>query len=109
MLRMWARLKQSGSEKNQAVITAVRDEIAQIPPEDRHNPTYYFVKGLHLRVSGDLDNAKKTLEHAVSIAPDFIDAKRELSLMRNDPSNRSVDLLRGDLKDVVGLLFKKKK
>jgi CheY-like chemotaxis protein len=109
LLRMWARLKQSGADKNPQIVAAVRDEIGAIPPEDRHNPIYYFVKGLHLRVSGDHENARKTLEHAVSIAPDFIDAKRELSRLKADHSNKPVDLLRGDLKDVVGLLFKKKR
>ncbi|RYZ75861.1 MAG: hypothetical protein EOP05_06720 [Proteobacteria bacterium] len=66
-----------------------------------------------MRLTGENENAKKNLQHAVSLDPDFIDARREIMLVGTgkggvDP-NKPVDLLRGDLKDVVGLLFKKKK
>ena len=62
-------------------------------------------------MTGDFENSKKNLQHAVSLDPDFIDARREIMLVGSSQSadNKPVDLLRGDLKDVVGLLFKKKK
>jgi CheY-like chemotaxis protein/curved DNA-binding protein CbpA len=109
LFSMWARMKATPSDK---VNTSVRDELGQIPPEDRHTPTFYFVRGLNLRLLGDTENAKKNLAHAVSLDPDFIDAKREMMVANNAKAASapaSNDLLRGDLKDVVGMLFKKKK
>jgi tetratricopeptide (TPR) repeat protein len=108
LLSMWARMKATPSD---SVNHAVRDELGQIAPEDRHTPTFYFVRGLNLRLMGDLENAKKNLAHAVSLDPDFIDAKREMMLANNTKPAQaaSADILRGDLKDVVGILFKKKR
>lgn len=105
LLLMWTKMKSPGMNLEQANL--IRDELTQIPPEDRHNPTFFFVKGLLLRASGEEAGAKKSLEHAVNMSPDFIDARRELNAMNH--ANKQVDLLRGDLKDVVGMLFKKKK
>jgi hypothetical protein len=45
----------------------------------------------------------------VALKPTFLEAKRELHLLNIANKNKSVDLLRGDLKDVVGLIFGKKK
>ena len=110
LISMWARLKVASTERNPNLINQVRDELGQIPPEDRHNPIFYFVKGLQLRLNGDEDQAQKSLAHAVSLDPNFIDAKRELNLMKMDkPGAPSGDIFRGDLKDVVGNLFAKKK
>ncbi len=109
LLLMWSRMKSKPSgDTNEKV----RDELGQIAPEDRHGPIYYFVRGLNLRLLGDIENAKKNLAHATSLDPDFIDAKREMVLVNNTKpaaGASSDSLLRGDLKDVVGMLFKKKK
>jgi CheY-like chemotaxis protein/tetratricopeptide (TPR) repeat protein len=107
LLHMWARLKTPGIDKDQKSLEELREEIAKIPPEDRHNMSYLFVKALLLRVSGDFDGAKRSLEHCVSMYPESIDARRELATLNN--SKKDVNLLNGDLKDVVGMLFKKKK
>jgi len=109
LLSMWSRMKATPSDQLNA---SVRDELGQIAPEDRHGPIYYFVRGLNLRLTGDIENSKKNLAHAVSLDPDFIDAKREMMLLNNAKATAQAansDLLRGDLKDVVGMLFKKKK
>ncbi|MES2963775.1 MAG: response regulator [Bdellovibrionota bacterium] len=110
LLHMWSRLKTATSDNNPKLTDTIKEEIAAIPPEDRHNPIYYFVKGLQLRLVNDEEGARRSLAHAVSMAPDFIDAKREMSLLNAQANaDKPVDLLKGDLKDVVGLLFKKKK
>lgn len=112
LLSMWARMKTTAPDRAPAVTVQIRDELGQIPPEDRHTPTFYFVRGLNLRMGGDLDGAKKNLAHAVSLDHDFIDAKREMMVANHAKpaaKDMSNDLLRGDLKDVVGMLFKKKK
>ena len=111
LLSMWARMKTSPAAEHAVIAIKIRDELGQIAPEDRHTPTFYFVRGLSLRMGGDVEGAKKNLAHAVSLDPDFIDAKREMMVANNvkPPAVPSNDLLRGDLKDVVGMLFKKKK
>jgi CheY-like chemotaxis protein/curved DNA-binding protein CbpA len=110
LLLMWSRMKSPGDDAHAKIVDMVREELAKIPPEDRHNPIYYFVKGLHMLMAKDEVGAKRSLEHAVSLDSDFIDARRELSKMSADSKNASKgDLLTGDLKDVVGKLFKKKK
>ncbi len=109
LLLMWAEMKTPSKEKNQVLINRIKEHLGQIPPEERHNPTFYFVKGLFLKATDDSEAARKSFEHAVSIDADFIDARRELNLLKLQKPNKQTDLLRGDLKDVVGLLFKKKK
>lgn len=112
LLHMWARMKSASTDAAGVKASEkVREELLQIPPEDRHTATFYFVRGLHLRLLGDFEGAKKNLNHAVSLAPDFIDARRELVVLNGvqTAANPKTDLLRGDLKDVVGMLFKKKK
>lgn len=106
-LYTWARLKAPGAEKDLRLHEQLRDELSKIPPEDRHSASFLFVKALLLKASGDYDNAKRGFEHCVSMFPDSIDARRELALLNN--MKKEVNLLNGDLKDVVGMLFKKKK
>ncbi|HVK62094.1 MAG TPA: response regulator [Bdellovibrionales bacterium] len=112
LLHMWAKLKAAAANDTIRIAAEVRDELALIPPEDRHIPVFYLVKGLQLRATGDMANARKNFEHAMSLDPDFIDAKREMTALKSSGSGgdgKPVDLLKGDLKDVVGMLFKKKR
>ncbi len=110
LLMMWSKLKLQTRQGDQKFSESIRDELNQIPPEDRHNSTYYFVKGLLMKYTDNLDHARKGFEHAVAIDPDFIDARRELNLLKlQNKQNKPTDILRGDLKDVVGKLFGKKK
>lgn len=112
LFMMWAQMKTAAAPSAVAVASKVRDDLLSIPPEDRHTPTYYFVRGLQLRLNGDIEGAKKNLSHAVSLDADFIDARREMLVIDGTKAKAAAantDLLRGDLKDVVGMLFKKKK
>lgn len=91
----------------------MREELALVPPEDRHNAIYFLVKGLLFKATGEFDMAKRSLEQSLGIDPHFAFAKRELNLLQLqiNRSDKPVDLLRGDLKDVLGALLggKKKK
>ncbi len=110
LLLIWAKLKTQTKTGDIQFTETLKDTLNAIPPEDRHNSTYYFVKGLLLKYCDDIDNARKCFDHAVAIDPDFIDARREVNLLKlAKQNNKPTDLLRGDLKDVVGLLFKKRK
>ncbi len=109
LLILWAKVK-NARPKSARIIESVKDELSGIPPEDRHSATYFYVKALYLRYIGEDENARKTLEHAISIDPDFIDARREIANLKSTKGkNEKPDLFTGELKDVVGMLFKKKK
>ncbi len=107
---MWAKLLTIPSSDIETYLKNIEADLNRIPPEDRHNAIYYFVKGLYLRQIGDYDTAERTVKHALSITPNFIEAKRELHIITlQKKSNQKVDILKADLKDVVGMLFKKKR
>lgn len=109
LLFMWSKLKAASKDQTSTIVEQIKEELGQIPPEDRHNPIYYFVKGLQLKLSGDAEGAKKNLAHSVSLDPEFIDAKREMMAAGPSEDAKPVNMLNADLKDVVGMLFKKKR
>ena len=108
ILLMWAKLRKPGIENDSVTLQAIREDLATIPPEDRHNAKFYFIKGLLARATKDNETARRNFDHAISVSPDFIDARREINAL-NLEADKPVDILNGNLKDVVGLLFKKKK
>ncbi|MEE6250379.1 MAG: response regulator [Bdellovibrionota bacterium] len=106
---MWMKLKNLPETGADTILREIHEDLNRIPPEDRHNATYYFVKGLFQKYIGEKASAKKNLEHAVGLAPGFIEAKRELNVINIGGSDGPIDLMNADLKDVVGMLFKKKR
>ena len=113
LMYVWAKLKTSDRPRNQLELTAISEELSSIPAEDRHTSLYLFVKALYLRSSGDISGAKRILEHVLNQDSEFFAARRELNVLiaqQNNSSGKSInELLKGDLKDVVGMLFRKKK
>lgn len=110
LLWIWSRIKSPGADKDYNLQSELKEELGQIPPEDRHHSTYFFVKALLLKASGDLAGAKRNLEYVLSEAPDFIDARRELNILsQQEQASKSVNILNGDLKEVVGMLFRKRR
>lgn len=107
---MWATMKAS---QNGLQLSKKLDDITKlltkIPPEDRHNSTYYFVKGLHQKHLGQLELAQRNIKHALQLDSKFIEAQRELNIINLSGNNEKKDILNADLRDVVGMLFKKKK
>jgi curved DNA-binding protein CbpA/ActR/RegA family two-component response regulator len=105
----WARIQSMGSTGNsEEGMMEVEATLNKIPPEDRHNFTYYFVKGLFQSLLGEDAPARNNLQHALSLNPKFIEAERALRLI-DLKKNKPKDLLHGDLKDVVTGLFKRPK
>ncbi len=111
LLMIWAKLKTTAFITSPDEVQKIKEELSEIPPEDRHTAIYYFIKGLWLRVNDDADNARKSFEHAVSLDVDLIEARRELNLLKHDATNTKTmhgALLNADLKDVVTMLFNTK-
>lgn len=112
LLLMWANIKSSGADKDSDLVQRLKDQLSAVPPEDRHNAVYFFVKGLVLKAASDYEGARRSLEQSIGIETNFVDAKRELnvlSLQAGKSADKPVDLLRGDLKDVLGVLLGGKK
>jgi CheY-like chemotaxis protein/curved DNA-binding protein CbpA len=108
LLLLWARIKTQKPE-DMAFIDEIRDQISAIPPEERHSALYYFIKGLFMKYLDDFESAKKCFDHAIAMDSEFINARRELQMLKVGKDKGQTDLMRADLKDVVGMLFKKKK
>jgi CheY-like chemotaxis protein len=109
LILIWAKLRTTLT-KSPKLIETLKSELSSIPPEDRHNSTFFFVKGLVQVAANEAEPARKSFENAISLDPDFIDAKRELNLinLNSQRSKKSTDLLSGDLRDLVGGLFKRR-
>ncbi|MBK9293295.1 MAG: response regulator [Oligoflexia bacterium] len=103
----WALLVSCEQNKNSSQIKESEQILSKIPPEDRHNATYYFVKGYYQKMTNDFVAARKNVQHALSLKPKFIEAERLLRFFDLQKNNKTVDILNSDLKDVVGSLFKK--
>jgi CheY-like chemotaxis protein len=111
LLLMWAQIKSANAEKDAELVNRLKDQLSSVPPEDRHNAVYFFVKGLVQKASGDFDGARRSLEQSIGIEHNFVDAKRELNVLSLQAGRleKPVDLLKGDLKDVLGALLGGKK
>lgn len=107
---IWARLMTlSAAQDQQKELLDIEASLGKIPPEERHSAIYYFVKGLFQKYLGDVDLATRNLQHALSMMPTFIEAKRELNVLRSSTKSKPVDIFKDDLSSVVSSLFKKKK
>lgn len=106
ILLSWSKLK-SGSvpPTQQKEITETLDNI---PHEDRRNVEYIFTLGLLKRKLGDTEGAVAQFEKAQAMNPQFLEARRELSEIKEDTNKKSFDLLNGDISAIVGNLFRKK-
>ncbi|PIU01166.1 MAG: hypothetical protein COT74_01285 [Bdellovibrionales bacterium CG10_big_fil_rev_8_21_14_0_10_45_34] len=109
LLTLWSVLAGWSKSSDPTQLPGIYQEINKVPPEDRHSGVYHFVKGLLHKHTSEFDIAKKCFKQALFLIPDFREAQRELNVIDISDKSKSVDLLHGDLKDVVGLLFKKKK
>ncbi len=109
LLALWAAVKSPADKKPTA--DDLKKDLNEIPPEDRHNSTYYFVKGLIQKMAHQREEAMKSFQHALHIDSSFINARRELNFLKSEAQqkNKSVDIFKSDLKDVVGMLFRRKK
>lgn len=101
---LWADLK-STTNPSEGFLADVDKKLNLIPLESRDSAAYYHVRGLYYKVSQDNERARKYFETALNIDNTFISARREISLLTS--KKEPVSLLTADLKDVVGLLFKK--
>jgi CheY-like chemotaxis protein/curved DNA-binding protein CbpA len=108
---IWTRIKsmEADNKLTPENLSKIEGELNRIPPEEQHNSTYYYVQGLFLICNGNTKGARKNFEHILAQDPNFIEAKRELSRIKLASEKKSKDILSTDVKEVFGMLFKRKK
>jgi DNA-binding response OmpR family regulator/DnaJ-domain-containing protein 1 len=103
ILQTWCGLK-SGKLQPAATVKMLQN----LTNDDRETAIYHHVKGLQNLVAGDLEKAAVSFKNAIAKDTNFLPARRELSAMPQQPKKSSGNIFTADLKDVVGLFFKKK-
>lgn len=109
----WARLiTLQFSQTPQKDLNEIQGILNKIPTEDRRTPLYYFVKGLFQKYLGEAEQAGNNFKHALFLEPSFKEAERELNviqLQKSGAGGKGLNLLHGNISDVVTSIFKKKK
>lgn len=102
----WTLLGTLQVSKKGQQLKLVELELAQVSPDERFGVYFSYVTALFYKAKGDLKVSEKQLRKCLAVDPNFLLAKKELSLMR--AKSKKPDLLTMDFKDVVTSLFKKK-
>lgn len=105
---VWSELKLLAVGQASMPQEDIEKLLTRIPPEDRHNAVYYFVRGLIEKNRGQLAVAKRHFEHSTHLDPALVEAKRELSQFSSNPgAEKEFSILHSDLSTVIGKIFKK--
>lgn len=107
--RIWAMIRMFEGGDKKIKIRELEASLDEVPPEDRHDGLYFFVKGLFLKCVGTLDQAKSFFDRAIAVDPDFIEARREINVIRLKQENTTSGVTNILKTDIGTLLFGKKK
>ena len=106
---IWSQIANFSSQKNAPKqIEEINSCFEKIPPEHRNTALFYFVKGLFYKILDNKEMAISHLKYAYHLDPNFIKAKQEMTALSYQ--KKSINILKGDLKDVFKSIpfFKKK-
>lgn len=109
MIRVWAEVKANVGQTKPALFETLR-KLEALPPDDRRSAYFFMAMGLVKKQLGD-QTAASFFEKAVIADNSFTEARRELSVMstvKEDTNSKKVDLLTGDITQVISQLFKRK-
>jgi curved DNA-binding protein CbpA/CheY-like chemotaxis protein len=80
----WAKMKVGApDQKLEKFLKSISEIINKVPPEDRHSAPYFYTKGLFYMQIGDLEKAKTNFKHALAMDPNFVEARRDLTVARS--------------------------
>ena len=111
-LLVWSRIKQSGKiAKNE--LPRIQKQLEEMLMKSRTSARIHMVLGL-VRAAGGDPQASASFEKALSINPNFVEARREINALQGNAKEdtgvtSASDLLTGDITAIVSNLFKKKK
>ncbi|MBT4761295.1 MAG: DnaJ domain-containing protein [Bdellovibrionaceae bacterium] len=104
----WAKIKNGSSNKDQKIfIKSIYDSLGKVPPEHRHSPPYFFVKGLFYKLTGNQDKSILNFKKASSIDHTFMPAKKELAKFSR-PMSEKTNIFDMSVTNAVNSIFKKK-
>ena len=110
LLYMWAIMKSKPNISPQE-LAKYEANLKNIPIDSRKDAIYPFVNGLRKKLALDFEGAHKEFTKSLQVDNQFMDARREIASLKGAKKKdlSAKDLLTGDLTDIVGNLFKKKK
>lgn len=110
LIKIWADVK-GGVLKEKSELMEALKALEALPRDDRKSPYYFMALGLVKRGLGD-QTAQAQFERALQLDSSFIEASRELNSASNkgarDSKDHKLDLLTGDITEVVSQLFRRK-
>lgn len=102
---LWAKIKLGTPNNNnlEEFIKDVERLMYQIPPEERHNANYFFVKGLFNKLLGNIKKSATYFRHAYSIDHGFKEARQELAALKKQYgiSSRKKQTFVGELTSII--------
>jgi|GEM_PF-1209818 len=105
ILMVWCDIKRTKSPSD-SFIEAADKRLQKVPPQSRDTAVYYHTRGLYSRMIGDVQKASKYFKTALSRDASFINSRRELTSLGG--VKEKTNIFQADLKDVMGMLFKKR-
>ena len=105
---IWSQITNFSTQNSSEQITEINSCFDKIPPEYRNTTLFYFVKGLFYKILNNKEMAISHLKYAYHLDPNFVKAKQEMRALSYH--KKSINILKGDLKDVIKAIpfFKKK-
>jgi len=105
ILSIWCQIK-GAKMVTDPLISDIDRKLQKIPLESRDIASYYHTKGLYFKMLDDHTSAIKYFKTALSRDSAYINSRRELTLLENSKEKKSI--FQADIKDVVGMFFKKR-
>ena len=105
---IWSKIANFSSQNSSEQVKEINSCFDKIPPEYRNTALFYFVKGLFYKILDNKEMAISHLKYACHLDPNFVKAKQEMRALSYH--KKSINILKGDLKDVIKAIpfFKKK-
>lgn len=95
--------------KNRKQPTMTLNRILQtISNDEKESALYYYVRGLIHTANFETDKAAIAFKNCLTKDNNFLPARRDLGALNIDDKKASKSFLKADIKDVVGLFFKKR-
>lgn len=106
---IWALIKEKRKSMDRMELAErVKSYLIKVPHEDRHSAQYFFIKGMHYELNGQVEKAYQYFKHSLTIDPSFSDPKREILYIKQHYGGRKSQTFTDDLSQVVTKFFKKK-
>jgi hypothetical protein len=110
-LQIWARMKQTARPVSKNEVIEFKKKLDTLSLEDRHDPHFHMAQGL-LRAALHESNAVQSWEKALSLSPQFVEARREINSFLGKSKEKdgmsASDILTGDITSIVSNIFKRK-